>query len=205
MIYVLSLPSIIVSIAACYAILIVIWTSGIQYVTGDSWSVWKAVTTAVSGAALLQLFLIFCVDRGWRELWKCVPRLNELVYPDIEGEWNISIEWRRLERDERSRVRWIEESGTVNAKARIRQSLLKMSMEVESSSSDSQTLMAQPKRDPASGTSYLYYTYLVTPKEGEGNAKSPYYGAAILKIGEGKLEGNYWTSGRTVGRYSLFR
>jgi hypothetical protein len=37
-------------------------------------------------------------------------------------------------------------------------------MEVRSVKSDSQTLMAQPKKDQESGRPILYYVYLVTPK-----------------------------------------
>ena len=134
---------------------------------------------------------------GWRWLWQCVPALNRWVYPDIGGEWKITIKW------------WGEgEEGIVDAKAIIRQDLLRMSMEVRSDKSESGTLIAEPRKDQESGTPFLYYVYLVTPKLTDEKAGSPYFGAARLKFFEGKgeeLSGNYWTSKQTSGHFHLSR
>jgi hypothetical protein len=81
-------------------------------------------------------------------------------------------------------------------------------MEVRSVKSDSQTLMAQPKKDQESGRPILYYVYLVTPKALGARPNPPYYGAAILKFSEvsgGELSGNYWTSQQTGGHFRLLR
>jgi SMODS-associating 2TM, beta-strand rich effector domain len=83
-----------------------------------------------------------------------------------------------------------------------------VSMEVRSPKSDSQTLMAQPKKDPESGRPLLYYVYLVTPKAVGVNPSLPYHGAAILKFSEtggGELSGNYWTTQQTGGHFQLLR
>jgi hypothetical protein len=101
-----------------------------------------------------------------------------------------------------------QECGVVDAEATIRQDFLRVSMEVRSPKSESQTLIAQPKKEPESGMPILYYVYLVVPKAVGLNPNSPYYGAAILKFSEsggGQLTGNYWTSKRTSGHFRLVR
>ena len=134
---------------------------------------------------------------GWRQLWRWIPALNRWLYPDIGGEWDITINWQREGR-----------KGVVYAKAVIRQDFARLSMDVISESSDSQTLVAQPKREPESGTPVLYYVYFVIPKFLTDERKPPYFGAAKLKFSEvegGELSGNYWTSQQTRGHFRLSR
>src|SRR5207302_1380783 len=97
-------------------------------------------------------------------------------------------------------------TGVVKAKATIKQDFLRFSMEVASPKSDSLSLIAQPKKDPESGRSLLYYIYLVIPKDVGPNPSLAYHGAAILRFSEtggGQLSGNYWTSKRTSGHFEL--
>ena len=83
-----------------------------------------------------------------------------------------------------------------------------MSMEVRSQDSDSETLIAKPKKDPESGRPLLYYVYRVVPKQTTIEPRQSYEGAAILKFDETEdefLSGNYFTSKRTSGRFMLKR
>ena len=134
---------------------------------------------------------------GWRRLWRWIPSLNRLLFPDIGGEWKIEIHWQRQ-----------GHRGVVDAEATVRQDFLRVSMEVRSPKSNSQTLIAQPKKDPESGRPMLYYVYLVIPKAVGANPSPPYHGAAILKFSEtggGQLSGNYWTTQQTSGHFRLSR
>jgi SMODS-associating 2TM, beta-strand rich effector domain len=134
---------------------------------------------------------------GWRHLWRWIPALNRLLFPDIEGEWVMEINWQGEHGD-----------GVVAAEAPVKQNFLRFSMEVRSPKSDSQTLIAQPKKDPESGRPLLYYVYLVIPKAVGADPGPPYHGAAILRFSEaggGELSGNYWTSQRTGGHFRLLR
>jgi len=100
------------------------------------------------------------------------------------------------------------QAGKVDAEATVRQDFLRISMEVCSPKSDSQTLIAQPRKDPESGRPLLYYVYLVTPKSVSAEAGPPYHGAAILKFSDangGQLSGNYWTNQQTAGHFVLSR
>ncbi|WP_368879151.1 hypothetical protein [Proteus terrae] len=82
-------------------------------------------------------------------------------------------------------------------------------MDVEADDSDSQTLIAKPKKDAETGRPALYYIFLAIPKhKADSSAQDPYRGTAILKLnlnGKKVLNGNYFTSRKTVGHYELTR
>ncbi len=197
MIGLLPIATIVSCVAVAYAVCIAMCVAiALQF--GDaSWSAWTNVSIAISGASVLQLALMVWLCFGWRRLWRWFPALNDLLFPDIEGEWNVKIYWQGLQED-----------GDVDARAKIRQNFVRVSMEVASCSSDSQTLIAKPKRDPESGAPLLYYIFAVTPRSIGASPSSPYFGAAILKFPEGargELRGNYWTSRQTTGHFQLSR
>lgn len=126
-----------------------------------------------------------------------VPMLNTLLFPDLNGCWRMQIHWVGPDK-----------SGTVTAKATIRQDFLRISMEVASDGSDSETLVVKPKKDPESGRPILYYVYRVVPKKLSNETGSSYEGAAILKFEAAqthRLSGNYFTSRKTVGHFILQR
>jgi hypothetical protein len=192
----LPMGRLIVSIAVMYAALIVLAEAVSLRLSDHSQSILGSISLAFAGATTLQLLLVAWFYIGWRRLWRWFPVLNRL-FPDVNGEWNIRIHWRG-----------IVDSGVVDAKATVRQDFLRISMEVQSAHSDSQTLIAQPRRDPESGRAILYYVYLVIPKGMRPNAGQPYHGAAVLKFSEangGQLGGNYWTTQKTSGYFQLSR
>jgi hypothetical protein len=151
---------------------------------------------AFSGASVLYVLLFIISTFGWKFVWRHFPILNRALFPLIEGDWDIAIHWGRG-----------PDSGVVEARATIKQSLMRLSMEVASKGSDSETLVVAPRKDPESGTPQLYYVYRVTPRLIEGHNKSFYLGTAILrffhngKIGE--MRGNYFTSAGTQGHFEL--
>ena len=103
---------------------------------------------------------------------------------------------------------WDGKSGNTTALAHIKQDLLKISMEMESDRSDSETLLAKPKKDFESGRPILHYIYRNIPKHIDGNSDYPYEGAAILKMDHAdlnRLKGNYFTSRASKGAYQLVR
>lgn len=197
MIGLLPIGRVIALTSVVYAVLIALAVA-LSWRFGDnSQTILGSVGFAFSGATALQLGLMGWFYFGWRRLWRWFPILNRLLFPDIGGEWKIEIHWQRHGQE-----------GVVDAEATVRQDFLRVSMEVRSPKSDSQTLIAQPKKDPESGRPLLYYVYLVIPKAVEANPDYPYYGAAILKFSEtdgGQLSGNYWTTQKTGGHFHLSR
>jgi hypothetical protein len=158
------------------------------------------VGIALAGATALQMLLSFAFALGWKTLWSYIPAFNTWLFPNLDGAWEMEIHWR----NESGR------SGTVPAKAIIRQDFTRISMEVVAPDSDSETLIAQPKRDPESGRPLLYYQYRVIRKNRGDKGGGEYLGAAILKFsndfeGKGELSGNYFTSAQTGGHFVLSR
>jgi len=197
MIGLLPIGRVIALVSVVYAVLVALAVA-LSWRFGDrSETVLGSVGFAFSGATALQLGLIGWFYFGWRRLWRWFPIMNRILFPDIGGEWKIEIHWHRYGQE-----------GVVDAEATVRQDFLKVSMEVRSSKSDSQTLIAQPKKDSESGRPVLYYVYLVNPKAVGANPERPYYGAAILKFSEtdgGQLSGNYWTTQQSNGHFHLLR
>jgi hypothetical protein len=197
MIGLLPIGRVIALISVIYAVLIALAVA-VSWKFGDrSQTIWGSIGFAFSGATALQLVLMGWFYFGWRLLWRCIPILNRLLFPDIGGKWNMEIHWHRQGL-----------GGVIDAEATVRQDFLRISMEVRSPKSDSQTLIAHPKKDPESGTPLLYYVYLVTPRAVGADSGQPYHGAAILKFSEtggGQLTGNYWTSQQTSGHFRLSR
>jgi SMODS-associating 2TM, beta-strand rich effector domain len=155
------------------------------------------VGIAFSGATTLNFALLLMIYVGWKRLWSWFPVLNTLVFPDINGSWKMRIHWQKA-----------DASGIARARAFIKQDLLRFSMEVSSEDSDSETLIALPRRDPESGRPLLYYVYRVVPKNIKAEAKPSYEGAAILRLShseKGEFSGNYFTSRWTTGHFELTR
>ncbi|MBH8614756.1 hypothetical protein I4N56_030770 [Pseudomonas mohnii] len=152
---------------------------------------------ALRGGALLNFVLLVFVYWGWRRLWASFPALNSWLFPDLNGEWDMTIHYRNN-----------GQSGEVRATAVIKQSWLSMSMEVLSQDSDSQTLAIVPKKDPESGRAQIFYFYRVIPKKTGVGAREPYEGSANLRfseVGPSQLAGNYYTSVATDGYFKLAR
>lgn len=158
---------------------------------------WSAIRIVFSGALALDVALLTTIHFIWKWLWVKFPALNTLLFPDLNGRWRMEIHWIGP-----------DIGGRVSATAVIRQDFLHISMEVASDGSDSETLMAKPKKDPESGRPLLYYVYRVVPKQTSANAGASYEGAAILKFDSAdtqSLHGNYFTSKKTIGHFVLHR
>lgn len=183
-------------IAIGYAALVVLFLV-VYMAFASNVALWTALKVAISGALALDIILFVGVHFIWKWLWAKYPKLNSLLFPDLNGRWRMEIHWVGS-----------EAHGNVSATATIRQDFLRISMEVASDGSDSETLMAKPKKDPESGRPLLYYVYRVVPKQVTAHASQSYEGAAILKFDSSQsqcLRGNYFTSRKTVGHFVLWR
>lgn len=195
MISLLPIGRIISFFAVAYAVVscLILWA-----VYDETTSPLSAISIAASGSAILHGLLLGIFYFGWEKVWNKYPALNKMLFPNLNGTWEMIIHWE-----------WEGKKGTSHAKAVIIQNFLKIGMDVEAEDSDSQTLLAKPKRDVETGRAELYYVFLTTPKNKSDTAsQDPYKGAAILKLsleGNELLQGNYFTSRKTVGYYELKR
>lgn len=147
---------------------------------------------SAKGATALNILLVVFFSFGWKILWREFPSLNRHIFPDLNGTWDMKVNWE-----------WSGKTGEARAQAVIKQNFLTISMEVESDQSESESLLAKAKKDPESGRPILYYIYRNTPKD---TKQSSYLGTAILKLNllhQDTLEGNYYTDSSSSGRYYL--
>lgn len=195
MIGLLPIGRVIAFVAVLYSVItcLILW-----FIYDPATGFLTAISIAISGSTALQFLLLYVFHVGWRWLWDKFPSLNTLLFPNLNGTWKMVIHWE-----------WGDKKGTSHAKAVIKQDFLKLGMDVDAEDSDSQTLLAKPKRDSETGRAELYYVFLTTPKhKSDANPQAPYKGTAILKLGlegNGILQGNYFTSRKTVGHYELTR
>ncbi|WP_144079930.1 hypothetical protein [Haliea salexigens] len=156
-----------------------------------------SLETAFKGVAVLNLVLLSMAIGGWRVLWRIVPKLNDWIFPDLNGKWAVEIHWN-----------WGEKSGAKTATAFIKQNLLKVSIELSSDESESETLMVLPHKDSQSSRPGLYYIYRNIGLANAENKQDPHIGAAILKVSQESnslLRGNYFTDRSTNGQYTMCR
>lgn len=196
MISLIPLTRLIVYIAAFYAIGPVVLALIFPSLIGSN-LYFSPIKAAFAGAAILNTLLWLLFSFGWCLLWKIFPILNTAVFPDLNGQWKMNIHWARQ-----------GHSGIAEATANIKQDFLKISMEVHSHDSDSETLLAHPKKDHESGRPALYYVYRVIPKRISGKLDPAYGGSAVLKVSQRDmltLEGNYFTDAESKGYFILTR
>ncbi|ARB31267.1 hypothetical protein HX787_28335 [Pseudomonas tolaasii] len=167
----------------------------ILFLCGVEVTLQQALRVVGGGAVVLEVSLFVLGSFLWRKLWGLFPVLNDWVFPDLNGMWDMDIAYV-----------WDGTEGSAKAVATIKQSLFSVSMEVHSESSDSETLAVKTIKDINSARPVLYYFYRVVPKVSKGVVGSGYEGASILKLygHEGDiLRGNYFTSNNSQGRFSL--
>ncbi|WP_208451947.1 hypothetical protein [Burkholderia anthina] len=198
MISLVPLNRLLVTVAVMYAATVSLISGAIWLFAGDAGPLtgWRVT---MGGATILNLVLLSLLRFAWQPIWGAIPFLNRALFPNLNGVWNMEIHWN---------IPTEGKQGVVNAKALIKQDLMSISMEVTSPGSDSETLIAHPKKDPASGRPLLFYVYRVVPKDKNLDANHEYRGSALLKFseaGHGELSGNYFTDRLTKGHFSLTR
>lgn len=147
--------------------------------------------------SVFELFLIYLFASGWRKIWGRFPMLNDLLFPDLNGQWNAKIHWN-----------WDGKSGTKDGTVIIKQSFIKLSVDLVTDESESKTLMVKPFKSPESNQAAFYYMYHSEAKATSYESKKDHKGAAILYLGledNNKMSGNYFTDRETFGHYVFTR
>lgn len=194
MIMLLPIGRVIAIIAVAYAVLIGL-ILGFWWKIAKDPTIFDGLKFALAGATPVQLILIGYIYFGWTWIWKKLPKLNDWLFPDLNGKWTMEIHYN-----------FKGLCDHIAAEATIKQNFISLSMEVSAPNSDSQTLIAVPRKDPVSSRPMLYYVYNVTPHATSSKPEGSYTGAAILRFDNtngGELGGNYWTSAQTRGRFSI--
>jgi len=190
-------PRIVGAIAVIYAAVIAIIAIVISLFIGDI-AAFRILSIAISGGTILQLILYLCVYFLWEKLWEYIPSLNTLIFPNLNGSWDMRISYLK---DDKTLV-------TIRSRAVIKQNLLDISIETESDDSHSITIVAIPKKEPGSQTPGIYYTYRVIPDASKYDDRPSYLGSAHLRYtttGFTILKGNYYTDRKTKGTFEMLK
>ncbi len=188
MISLYSIPKFITLFSGLYAGIIVLFFSVLNREI--------SVLSVIKYTAIFELVVIFILMFAWKWIWDILPVLNNWIFPNINGTWEVEIHWNWTQQD------GIIKSGMKKGKVFIKQNFLTLSMELFTDESESETLVIQPKKNAESGRLNFYYIYRNTPKNNGSNKLLPHIGTAILKISPHTntiLEGNYFTDRNTQG------
>jgi len=188
----LPMTKVISMIAGLYAILAFVVAFGMERL-----DIQVSLFRVFSGAAVVDLGLLFFVYVGWRWVWVKVPNLNRWLYPDLNGMWDASIDWVKD-----------DQTGRASGRVFIKQNFFTISIEMDADRSESRTIALSVKRDPESARPLLHYIYEVREKYTSPGQNKVYQGAASLLVdvvSNDRLGGNYFTSRGTGGRFEFLR
>jgi len=188
----LPMTKVISMIAGLYAILAFVVAFGMERL-----DIQVSLFRVFSGAAVVDLGLLFFVYVGWRWIWVKVPNLNRWLYPDLNGMWDASIDWVKD-----------DQTGRASGRVFIKQNFFTISIEMDADRSESRTIALSVKRDPESARPLLHYIYEVREKYTSPGQNKVYQGAASLLVdvvSNDRLGGNYFTSRGTGGRFEFLR
>lgn len=151
--------------------------------------------TIVSKALSLTVLASFVFVK-W--LWKCSLFYSRLVpFPDLSGEWSGII-----------KTTYNDENMQIPLKVIVTQDFFKVTVRLKTGESWSISNGAYFPMDADGKITHLYYTYMNTPNQDIRNRSEIHYGTTRLDFYNypvESLEGEYWTSRRTVGRIELKR
>lgn len=137
----------------------------------------------------LAIIWLITTSSSSRLIWKTVKRVNNNLFPDLNGTWSGEIT--------------TSEGLEIPARAVIRQSFLQMQIDIHTETSKSITLESTPAVE--GGQPKIYYLYRSIPKNPEW---ADYKGSTVFDVRRAteqsekvwELSGAYFTSRKTVGR-----
>ena len=140
---------------------------------------------------------------AWKWVWKVCPKLNDWVFPDLNGRWQgvVTSNWPIVQKllpeyEEENNTALSEHPITIDIKQTMFS--IHLTMNADDNYSSSETIMVVPNKDKQSGTITLYELYqarVLTPKQNDSEGSR---GAGVLTYrkdtDQGELiEGHYWT------------
>jgi hypothetical protein len=162
----------------------------------------------------------------WRLIWRAVPALNEIAFPDLNGVWKgtTASNWAVISmlKDHATGVGGLglnqlelvplKEDGVT---IQIRASLFRLSVlaELHGTGAQSQSITARVLKDEVREAFDLSYIYRQNTPEAGLLDEASHLGAAVLQFDRsaGRLSGEYWTKRswrlglNTAGRIEIVR
>ncbi|UPK79987.1 hypothetical protein LW139_14325 [Proteus vulgaris] len=187
--------TIVIFILSLYFIIISILFTFYYYTTDGLFSYLSMFFKAISFTWLIIFILCFT----WEYLWKKIPLLSKIFFPNLSGDWIITIEYFNKEDNK---------TKEIEGKCQIHQNIYSLSINIQTETSESETLSISAEKDLISGYIKLHYIYRnEVIKQDDSSLPDIYLGTAILKIknDSNNLNGQYFTSRNGKGHFSLSR
>lgn len=139
---------------------------------------------------------------AWRWLWKKFPKLNEWVFPDLNGEWDTvmtsNIRAMAEHHPDFQSVDIEKIRHEIPGKFTIKQDWfrIKILYNATNNYTKSRTLVVQPRRDADKDCFSLAYVYVAETIAPQKTDEQHHFGAAVLEVSSDwqLLSGPYWTN-----------
>ncbi len=159
---------------------------------------WISLSVTIVGSVLTWMANAF-----WRQLWRKIPALGKMLFPDLNGVWtgHLISTWKKQGTD--------EALPPIPATVTIRQGLFSttVSLKTGESMSHSTRTFLEPFRD--TNRYRVWYSYNNDPQAQHRHRSSPHEGVAFLEVAldtdPNHLEGRYYTARKTTGDITLTR
>lgn len=195
MIKLIEPKAIVIFILLLYFLIISVLFPFYYYNNNDFIPILSVFFNAISVTWFVILFLCFT----WKYIWKKIPFFSRVFFPDLSGDWEITINY-FSECENKTKE--------IFGKCQIYQNIYSLSINIQTETSESETLSISSEKDPVSGYIKLHYIYKNDViKQDDGALPDMYLGTAILKVKNNSdyLNGKYFTSRSGKGHFSLSR
>lgn len=186
----------------------------VQPVDQDGWIHTASFSVSIS----IALILVLGYSPVWRAFWWILPPLNRWVFPDLNGDWETTMESNIGEIAKYHPVFKEKKPTTVvPGKITIKQNWFFVTMTFHGNDgySNSDTIFVRLLRTPESNRFRLAYVYENhTPKQKDTDEQM-HYGAGIAEVhqidGQLQIDGLYWTNRNwprglnTAGKVTMIR
>ena len=184
-------------------LLTIVCVLGLQYLfemaSGASPSPIKLVSFVTF---LITTVLFTAFNFCWRWVWRKVPALSKLLFPDLNGTWKGHLQ-----------TTWKDENGVtpgpIDTVVWIKQNLISVSIEQKTKESTSESTRVIPEREPKNDRFRLWYSYHNKPMANVSHRSAQHEGAGWLEMNVGRdkdrLTGQYYTSRKTNGDLAISR
>lgn len=171
-----------------------------EWWTGTQPSLLKFVSLV---ASIIGSGLVVIANLIWRRIWRALPILNRVFFPDLNGKWEGSLQ-----------TTWVDPATSqvpppIATKITIRQGIMSISVKQRTDESDSWATRVIAEADPEADRYRLWYSYSNKPKAAVSHRSCDHDGIAWLEVSLGddpdELRGQYFTSRRTSGDILLRR
>lgn len=165
-----------------------------EWWTGEQPSLLKFVSLA---ATVIGTVLLAVANWIWRGVWRRLPILNRVFFPDLNGVWEGTLQTTWVDPETKATP------GPIPTRITIRQGIVAISIRQKTAESTSYSGTVVPEAQPEADRYRLWYSYSNQPRREVSHRSEQHEGAAWLELSLGEdpeeLTGQYFTSRKTSG------